>query len=336
MNFVGVPDLLTAGQSSRTLTRVNQDLARVTQELSSGLRSDLVQASGGDPTRLYSIESELRLSEVRQFAVSQAKGRSAVTQSALERIQATLGDFGAPLLSAVTLNDLQAAETISSSARGAFSEVVSAVNSRFGDRSLFAGAATDGPALADADAILGDVSALIAGAADAGEVLTAIETYFSDPAGFQANGFLGSAVDAPDVELDDGEFVSYAVRADDVEISEVLSTLAIAVIGSEGGFAGENVEERQLLLGAASRRSITASDQIVGLRGELGVAEERFEEASVRLRAEEDMLRQARSSIVARDPFEAAIELSAIETQVQAIFSITARLSTLTLTNFLR
>ncbi len=336
MNFVGVPDLLTAGQSSRTLTRVNQDLARVTKELSSGLRSDLVQASGGDPTKLYSIESELRLNEVRQFAVSQAKGRSSVTQSALERIQATLGDFGAPLLSAVTLNDQQSAEFIASSARSAFSEVVAAVNSRFGDRSLFAGAATEGPALADADAILGDISALIVGATDAGEVLNAIETYFNDPAGFQTSGFLGSAVDAPDVELDDGEFVAYAIRADDAEIKEVLSTLAIAVIGSEGGFAGESADERQLLLGAASRRSITSSEQIVGLRGGLGVAEERFEEASVRIQAEEDLLQQARSSIVERDPFEAAIELSAIETQIQAIFSITARLSTLTLTNFLR
>lgn len=336
MNFVGVPDLLTASQSSRTISRVNQDLARTTQELSSGLQSNLVTASGGDPERLYTIERDLRMNEVRRFSVSQAQGRSEVTQAALARVQATIGEFGAPLLSAVTISDQRSAEVIASSARSAFSEVVGALNSRFGDRSLFAGAATDGPALAEPDAILAEITALVTGAADAGEVLTAVDAYFSDPAGFEASGFLGSGVDAPDVELDDGELVSYAVRADADEFRTLLSSLAIAVIGAEGGFAGDTQEDRLLLLGAASRRSIAASDQIIDLRGGLGVAEERFDEASVRLSAEEDRLQEARSSIISRDPFEAAIELSGIETQLQAIFSITARLSTLTLTNFIR
>lgn len=336
MNFVGVPDLLTAGQSSRSIGRVTQDLARVTEELSSGLRSDLVRASGGDPTRLYAIERELQLTEVRQFALSQAQGRSAVTQSALGRVQAVASDFGAPLLATVTLSDQRGAEVIASSARNAFAEVVSTLNSRFGDRALFAGAATDGPALADPDAILAEIAVLTAGAADAAGVLTTINQYFSSPTGFQTTGFLGSAVDAPDVELADGETVSYAIRADADEIREVLSALAVVVIGSEGGFAGDTTSERLLLLEAASRRSIAASDQIIDLRSGLGVIEERFDEASVMLRAEDDLLEQARSSIVARDPFEAAVELSSIETQVQAIFSITARLSTLTLTNFIR
>ena len=167
MNFVGVPDLLTAGQSSRTISRVSQDLDRVSQELASGLQSNLVKASGGDPTRLYSIDQELRMNDVRRFSVAQAQGRSEVTQSALGRIQAAVSDFGAPLLSAVTINDQQGAEIVASSARNAFSEVVSALNSRFGDRSLFAGAATDGPAVADADAILAEIATLIAGAATA-------------------------------------------------------------------------------------------------------------------------------------------------------------------------
>lgn len=336
MNLVGVPDLLTAGQSSRNISRVSQDLARVSQELSSGLRSNIVQAAGGDLTRLYSIEQDLRMNEVRQLAVSQAKGRSEVTQSALGQVQAAIGEFGAPLLSAVTIKDQQAANIIARSARSAFSEVVSAFNSRFGDRSLFAGAGTDGPALADPDVILGEISALVAGAADAGEVLIAVDAYFSDPAGFQTSGFLGSAIDAPEVELDEGEFVSYAVRADAPEIRETLSSLALAVIGAEGGFAGDDPDERLALLDIAGSRSISATDQIVRIRGDLGVAEERFEEAAVRFSAEDDLLQQARSSILSRDPFEAAIELTAIETQVQTIFSVTARLSALTLNNFIR
>lgn len=336
MNFVGVPDLLTSGQTSRTISKVSQDLARVSQELSSGLNSNLVEASGGDPTRLYSIERELRMNEVRQFSVSQAQGRSSVTQAALAQVQNAVSDIGAPLLAAVTMNDQQASQIVATGARNAFSEAVGALNSRFGDRSLFAGAASDGPALADPDAILAEISAAVAGATTSTDVLTSIDTYFSDPSGFQATAFLGSATDASDVELDDGEIVSFAVRADAPEVRDVLSALAIAVIGAEGGFVGDSPEARLVLLGEAGRRSISATDQIIMTRGEVGIVEERIDEASVRIEAEESLLQQARSSILARDPFEAAIELSAIETQIQTIFSITGRLSNLTLTNFIR
>ncbi len=336
MSVLGVPDLLTFSQTSRSISRVNEDLARVSQELSSGLKSNLVKASGGDPTRLYTIEQDLKMNEVRQFAISQAQSRSEVTQSALDKVQGVIGEFGAPLLAAVTIDDQQGASIIASGARAAFSEVVGALNNRFGDRSLFAGAATDSPALADADVILTEISALTAGAADAAQVLTIVDTYFSDPTGFETSGYLGSVNDASDVELDNGEFVSYALRADASEIRDVLSSLAITVIGAEGGFAGDTSDERLRLLEDAGRRSLAANDQVIEIRGELGVAEERFERASVRLSAEEVLLSQARASIIRRDPFEAAIELSAIETQVQAVFSMTARLSALTLTNFIR
>lgn len=336
MNFIGVPDLLTSGQTSRTISKVSQDLARVTQELSSGLNSNLVEASGGDPTRLYSIERELRMNEVRQFSISQAQGRSSVTQAALAKVQDAVSDIGAPLLAAVTMDDQQSSQIIATGARNAFSESVAALNSRFGDRSLFAGAAADGPALADPDVILAEISAAVTGATSSTDVLAAIDTYFSDPAGFQTTAFLGSDIDVSDVELDDGEIVSFAVRADAPEIRDVLSALAIAVIGAEGGFAGDTIGARQVLLGEAARRTISATDQIIATRGELGIVEERIDEASVRIDAEESLLQQARSSIIARDPFEAAIELSAIETQIQTIFSITGRLSNLTLNNFIR
>lgn len=336
MNFSGVPDLLTSGQTSRTISNVSQDLARVTQELSSGLNSNLVEASGGDPTRLYSIERELRMNEVQQYSVSQAQGRSSVTQAALAKVQGAVSDIGAPLLAAVTMNDQQSSQIIATGARNAFSEIVAALNSRFGDRSLFAGAASDGPALANPDTILAAISAAAAGAATSTDVFSAVDAYFSDPSGFEASGFLGSTIDASDVELDDGETVSFAVRADAPEIRDVLSALAIAVIGAEGGFVGDSAEARLVLLGEAGRRTISATGQIITTRGEVGIVEERIDEAAVRIDAEESLLQQARSSILARDPFEAAIELSAIETQIQAIFSITGRLSNLTLTNFIR
>ncbi|MEM0924182.1 MAG: flagellar biosynthesis protein FlgL, partial [Pseudomonadota bacterium] len=64
--------------------------------------------------------------------------------------------------------------------------------------------------------------------------------------------------------------------------------------------------------------------------------EQRIEVARVRNLSEEEFLSRARLSIIGRDQFEAAAEFTALEAQLESIFQITARLSGLTLNNFLR
>lgn len=336
MNTTGLPDLLSAGRLSRDLARVNADLERGAAEVSSGLKSDIVEASGGDPTRLYALERDLALAEGRRTGVSLAVNRADVTQSALERLEGAAGATGAALAAAVARGDIGAAELEGANARGAFGDAVAALNSRFGERSLFAGAATDGPALADADAILSEIAALAAAEPDAAGVIAAVDAYFADPAGFGATGYLGSDTDAPEADVGDGRRIGYAIRADRGEIKDTLAALAIGVIGAEGGFAGETRASRLKLLGEAAERGLAAQDEVIRLRSELGGAEARLEAAGVRADAEIGLLERARSDIRKRDSYKAAVEFQALETQLQTIFSVTARLSSLNLTNFLR
>ena len=57
------------------------------------------------------------------------------------------------------------------------------LNGQVAGQSLFAGTTTDSPALAPADAILADLDALAAGAADAAAAIAAIDAYFAKPGG---------------------------------------------------------------------------------------------------------------------------------------------------------
>lgn len=336
MNTTGLPDLLSAGRLSRDLARVNADFERAAGEVSSGLKSDIVEASGGDPTRLYALERDLTLVERRQTTIGLAAGRAGVSQSALGRVQDSVGAVGVALSAAVARGDESAAAAEAGKARSAFGEAVSALNSRFGDRALFAGAAADGPALASPDVILDEIAALVAAAPDAAGAVAAVDAYFADPAGFGATGYLGSADDAPDAEIADGARVSYALRADRRELTDALAALALGVVGAEGGFGGDGGAARLEVLGVAAGRGIAAGDGVIALRGALGATEERLEEAGVRADAERSLLQRTRSGILARDPFEAATAFKALETQLQSIFSVTARLSSLSLSNFLR
>ena len=68
----------------------------------------------------------------------------------------------------------------------------------------------------------------------------------------------------------------------------------------------------------------------------LGLSEQRLEEASVRISARRDALDIAWNDATSRDPFDAATEFQAVEQQLERVFAVTARMSRLTLLDFLR
>lgn len=336
MKMIGTPDLVSNGRVARTLAQVQRDMMRKSEEVTTGLKSDVAAATAGDPARLYAIERDISLNENRVSSLGISMGRAGGIQNALARLEEASGAVGLELAAAVTRGDRAAAEIEASKARDGFEESVSALNSRFGDRSLFSGAATDRSALAPADDILAEIATRVASATSAADVITAVEDYFSDPAGFAATGYLGSTTDASAAELSPGQFVDFEVRADRDEVVQTLTALALGVIGVEGGFAGETPAIRMELMGEAAQRGLNAGAAVVKMRSEVGVAEQRLDVAKTRTEAELSFLQIERNGVIAADPFQASVAFIALETQLQTIFSVTARLSTLNLTNYLR
>lgn len=336
MNFLGTPDFLSNMRMARTVSSVQTNLNRASQELTSGLKSDLVKATGGDPARLYAIERDLTLNEGRAQVIDFAIGRVSTIQTAMDHLQEAVGSVGAQLAGAVTIGDPVSSQLYADRARGGFEAAVTALNTRYGDRSLFAGAATDGQAVASADDILAEIKARVATATNATDAIAAVDNYFNDPAGFDATGYLGSTTNASSSEISAGERVDYAIRADRAEIKNMLRALAIGVIGAEGGYTGDDIQSRMELMAESARRGLSTGEDLVRLRGETGFSEERLDMAKTRTAAENNFLQQARNTIKQKDPYEAAMEFTAVQTQLETIFSVTARLSDLHLTNYLR
>lgn len=337
MNGLGTPDLVTSSQLSRTLSRVNADLTRASEELTTGLKSNPIEASGGDPVRLYSIRREIALNAGYATSISLTAGRAGAMQSALGRLEGAASEVGVALLASAAREDFASAVTQSKAARGAFEEAIAALNSRFADRALFGGAATSSAALASADDILAEISARVASSTDATSALAAIDDYFADPSGFASTGYLGSSEDAPEAEVAVGERISLPGRADGDAAVATLRALAIGVIGAEGGYPDDDsIPGRLLIFKSAGQAALEAKDAVIALRSELGIAEERIELSKIRNEAEASFLSTSLNNFIARNQFEAASEFTALETQIQSVFSVTARLSGLSIVNFLR
>ncbi|MEL7464929.1 MAG: flagellin [Pseudomonadota bacterium] len=312
-------------------------MTRASTEMATGVQEDVVAAAGGDPSRLYAIERDLSRVEARSTTLTLAQTRSTATQSALNSIQTFASEIGVDLAASAELKNIGAAERRAAGARSAFEGVVSALNARVGDRSIFAGADAAGPAVASADDILADVQARVAGATTAVDVVNIVEDYFfTDPAGYAASGYLGSINDAPEVDLGEGRRIDASLRADDQAVRTTLAALAMSVVAVENDASALNEGERLDVFERSSLLALEATERVIDARSRIGDAEARIEVGVVQNSAEGAFLEAARSAIVARDPFEAATEFTALETRLQSVFAVTARLSSLTLTSFLR
>jgi flagellar hook-associated protein 3 FlgL len=330
-----LPDL-TANQAIRRQGQsLRARLERSGAELASGRKSDLFAASGRDPARLIAIERGQTAASARIESLALAESRITAVQTALGRIEEAAGAIGTPLLAAVGREDALATRALAKEAKTAFSDVVSRLNTRVGGRALFAGAAVDRDALAPAESMLTALGSEAAVATDTGDLIARFDAWFDAAGGaFETTAWLGEGP-APTVRLEDDVTADLAPSADAAEFREVLKALALAAVVSDPSYAGppEAVEE---VLETAALRAVGAIESVVRLRADVGITEARIEEAAVAAQARRSALDAAWNDAVARDPYEAASEFQALEVQVQTAYAVTARMSRLTLSDFLR
>jgi flagellar hook-associated protein 3 FlgL len=213
--------------------------------------------------------------------------------------------------------------------------IVSSLNSAAGGRSLLAGNATDTNPLADVETFRSELTNAVAGATSVADVEAAVTAWFAPGGGFDTIGYTGSATPLNDFRLGDNRKVDMSLTAQDPAIAEVLKATAIAALVDEGVFAGDT--ESQLALVKRSGELLQAAQTgFTDLRARLGASQQAIELAQQSLSTEDYALQFARLEITAIDPFESAGKLDNVRVQLETLYSITARVSRLSLMEYLR
>ncbi|HMO72969.1 MAG TPA: flagellin, partial [Paracoccaceae bacterium] len=218
-------------------------------------------------------------------------------------------------------------------ATSAFEAAVAALNTRLGDRSLFAGVATDGPALAPARDILDAIALAAAAETTAAGVEAAVGAWFADPAGFAAQ-FLGGAPRAP-LLLSSEDTATLAVTALDPALRDTLASLALGALIDRGTPPLPDAE-RGALAQRAGERLLAGQTARAELQAAVGTQEGRIAAAARRNTAETAALEIARAGLLSVDPADTATRLQATQTQLETLYAVTVRLSRLSLADFLR
>ncbi len=336
MNFTQIGDLAQSLVMRRQNSLLKADLNSLTQELASGKKSDVGRSLSGDFRLLGEFERGLKVLNGYGLAIADARIFSDTVQSALDQMQTLSGDLGNTLLLSASAGLATPINGAIDEATQEFGSIVSALNVDVAGRALFAGAATDGPAVAAPEIMLAELSSALSGAVTIDEIVATVDNWFMTPGGgFETSGYLGSATSLAPFRLGENDAVQHRLRADSTELRALLRDTALAALAGDSGLALDLTEKAQLMQEAGAGL-LAGQSGLTRIRSDLGYVQERVSAAEAQLGAQRSSLEISRNAVVLADPFETATRLEAAQVQLETLYTVTARMSRLSLVEYMR
>ena len=334
MSGISIGDMAQQFTSLRNGTAIKTELFALAESLSTEKVVDLTKSLGGETARFSGISYSLTQLEGYAQTASETQQTLSNIQTILEKVNATRNASAERLL---LVSDDSTAAQINEAAvasRGAFAEMVSALNTQVAGRALMSGTDVRTVPLASANDMLTDIRTEIGVAVDLPTIIATVEVWFNDPAGgFAADGYLGNKGSPIIRHVSENTSVEIDARADDPAVREVLKGAALAALADD--LPGLSQATKTSLLQTASAQLYGSSSNLVAVQARVGSAESAVARALVETNAQQTALGLAQNNLSLADPFETASRLQATQLQLETHFSVTARMSQLSLLRFI-
>lgn len=336
MSWVSLGSLSLPFQMQRNGVQLRTAMAQHSAELTTGMVQSPQRHLRGDLGELAVIEARLTRIETYEVVVGQNQTLLETAQTSLQRLS-SLGAYlsNQVLTAAFADSGDQSYASVGASARVALGDMVSVLSASVAGRTLFSGAAVDRGPLLPADEILAAVSTAVAGLTNADDIADVLEGFFLDPAGpFETMIYQGSGV-SPGGATDDFETGPRLPVAADPAIRRHLMAVTLGALLDDLGIDLSRSEMRAM---AIKTMEIIESNgvAVTALQADIGFGQELLEQRMQRMSHEKDALIMARHGLIGTDPFESASLLEETRHRLETLYAVTARISRLSLLEYLR
>ena len=333
MSITSLGDLAHTFILRRQSAESKAQIRDLSAELTTGVALDKGAHLSGNLAPLAGIENTLAQLRGYKTAALELGMTAGAMQIAVETIGVQTSDLSATLLAAASSGSEARIATVAEDAARRLQTTVATLNTRFGDRTLFAGTTPNQPALIDADALLDLVQGVVAGATGVPDAEALVADWFDDPAGFDAQAYLGGAPQAP-VGIASGETARLDLTAADPTVKDMIRSLVMPALMTRGFLAGQPAAQGDLAK-RAGEQLLAGQSAWAELAARLGTTEAQIDTAATRNSAETSALEIYRAEMIGVDPFDTATRLEAAQTQLETLFAITARMQRLNLADYL-
>ncbi|MDJ0390361.1 flagellin [Roseomonas sp. E05] len=344
------------------LRDLQNNLAVLTAEMSSGRKADPARELGVGASLLYKLYDDVQQGEAIKNGTSLAGQRLTAMQAALTSVGELMDQMSPEILKVDALKG-NGYDIIASNAREMLASMTNLLNTSWDGQNLFAGNDSATLPLKDStnltawaqDRLSAAVSAA-GGALDAAEAASLIgdfDSMFANPNRDASGGtsFYGlvyqstsrtsmagssdAESEAPSlVRIGAGETLSYNVRADNPAFKDAFKALSLlsTLDAPDSQLSGE---AKAALLDQAGELMRGARSQLTVVAGVLGSKQQRLDHvAEIQDRAVTAATAQI-NDLEGVDYYTVSDRISTLQIQLQATYSITAQLSKLSLVNYL-
>ena len=315
--------------------RLKSNLNQLSHELSTGKAEDLASHLSGRTYQVMAIDQDIRRIESH---IDLNTGLSLMLdgqQQALSSVTDRLEESAARLVGLHSDSNDAQFKAGGLAAQNAFEDIVGRLNGSSAGRKLFGGTAVDRSPLASADTILSALETVIAGQNDPVVIESMIEDWFADDVnGFGLIAYDGAIGPSASARIGRSSQTIDAARADDMAIRDALASVAIAALADRPALGLSRASKAELMR-RSGERAFGAASGVNAVAARIGESQALIETQNVRLMAERTTLSQSRNDRTLVDPFETATRLQDAQRSLEIHYAATAKLSRLSLANFL-
>ena len=242
-----IADLTSLSYSARRSVELKTQIADLTQELSSGRVKDVSRHLGSDLGVYAEIESRFVSLSAYEGSAAEATLLSDAMQSTVSQLSETSNRLSRDFLSTASSGLPVARDQLVSTAQTELDMILSSLNMTIAGRSVFAGIDSEISPLEDGDTLLTALRTEVSGAASVSDVISRVDAWFDDPAGFDAVMYNASAVPRSGIPIAENTEVAFDLLGNDPAFKLLIKQTAIGALSGEAGISLTSTERLDLI-----------------------------------------------------------------------------------------
>lgn len=344
MTSLSVGDMAQQFMFRRKIGETKASSMTLSRELASGLVADTSRRLNGNVAELAGIRAIQARASAQSDIARSAGVLLAVQQTTVETMQdAVQSSLDDVILLNTSSQDPGFARSLSLMEHR-FRETVSMLNTSFAGRSVFGGVSQESNAISDADFLLNalraDMAATLPPNASVHDISTFVDDWFReatppDVSAFDTLGYLGGARIPARLDLGNGHDVGLEITAQASAFRETLAAFAKGALLSKASYE-EGPAQKDAAISVLIKDLGSANAGLIALSVQIGTEEARASRGVAHAEAQKFGMQDALVALLEADPYETAARLEETMSRLELLFSLTSRLSRLTLNGFLR
>jgi flagellin-like hook-associated protein FlgL len=331
------------------LQNLQAQLARATAEMSSGRKSDPTREMGVGASLLYRLHDDIQQGGAIKNSTSLAGECMKTMQTAAGSIGKIFEDLSAQILQADALKQ-QSYDMLAADTPDLLASISDLLNTDFQGQKVFGGTDSGSQPLRDIGKLPAQIQSMLDAAVSANDgaaldgasvagLMETIEEAFAGPGSPFYSLYYGSSSTTGDdrpnlVRIGEGQTLAYDMRADHAAFRDAFKALAMTSLLGKGSDMLTD-EAKVALADRAGELMRGAQSGLTTLAGTLGTKQARLEHvAGIQSRAVDSATAQI-NDLEGADYYTLSDQISTMQIQLQATYSITAQLSKLSLVNYL-